>query len=105
MTNPEPEEATQPGEEAAPPTEGEMTGEGHYCSEQGEAAHEPGPAPETSAPMVSGSQPAQQVLVQQDDAPLTCAVCRLPIERSAEYLQAAYGPVHATDCSHHTRRL
>lgn len=53
----------------------------------------------------AASQPStSRLLTAGEGDDLTCAVCHNPIESGHGYLQAAYGPVHYTDCSSKTVR-
>ena len=67
------------------------------------------PPPETDSelstpPDAESVSPGLAVLTVQEGEELSaCAVCRQSIEPGADYVTAAYGPVHAEPCSHQTR--
>lgn len=47
---------------------------------------------------VAAPRNALEVQMAQDE--MECAICHKSIEEADDYVQAAYGPVHAEPCSH-----
>ena len=90
--------------ESPPPAEA-TSDEAPAAEMDSDTTHEaPPPKADSGAddPPAAGSVPgALETFIAEDDDELpACPVCRLAIEPGADYVTAAYGPVHAEPCSH-----